>query len=675
MGLPNEIHPFLATGNDANRYKIPYSLRFRNDGSNGAKLVRTFQNAGNRKTWTWSVWLKLGRQAQADSFLFAYNSGGGYNRTYHELLNGTITIGDYTTGYVWQVATNQLLRDYSAWYHYVVQFDTTQATASNRVRLYLNGSQITSLSTANYPSLNYDAYINQAAEHVIGSIGYANNSGFDGYMAEMHFIDGYAYDPSYFGYTDTLTNQWQPKKYTGAYGTNGFYLPFKDNTTATSENKVTYSEAFDDASWAKPVAPVAPTVTANAIAAPNGSVTADRLEFSGPTAHPVYKESAFTIANGSTVTTSVYLKNYIAGSYNLQCFIYTPTNLDSYTNIVFDSNGVLTSCTPVGGDAANTTAEFYDVGNGWYRVVCRHTNNSGSSESGCRISVGQNGNSGASGVYAWGAQMELSPTVGPYFTTTSSAQSSTLQIGRDESSNKVAGWNNWAASGISLTSGTTYDVLKDVPVSWDDGGTGRGNYCTLNPLISQISGVNISATLSNANLTATDANNPSYNSGSNATIGFSSGKWYWEAVIGSSGPTYTVTGLAFLNPYQLNHYGIEYAPYNLSGTIRWASGGSSTNLQTGVGSVIAGDIISLVVDADNKTIAWYKNNVQVGTTVNYTSYLPSASYAVWPSCWMANGTGASLSFNFGQRPFSYTPPAGYKALNTYNLADPSLPLV
>ena len=676
MSLPTSTHPFLITGNDANQYKVPYSLRFRNDGSNGAKLVRTFQNAGNRKTWTWSVWLKIGRQAQSDSFLFAYNSGGGYNRTYHEFLNGTITIGDYTTGYVWQVATTQVIRDYAAWYHYVVQFDTTQATAANRVRLYLNGSQITALATASYPSLNYDAYINQAAEHVIGSIGYANNSGFDGYMAEMYFIDGYAYDPSYFGYTDRITNQWHPKKYTGAYGTNGFYLPFKDNTTATSENKLTYSEQFNDASWAKPAAPVAPTVTANAIAAPNGTVTADRLEFSGPTAHPVYKESSFTITNGSTVTTSVYLKNYIAGSYNLQCFIFTPTNLDSYTNIVFDSNGVLTSCTPVGGDAANTTAEFYDIGNGWYRVVCMHTNNSGSSEGGCRFSVGQNGNSGASGIYAWGAQMELSSTVGPYWSTTSSVGVSTYRIGRD-ASNGDASWNNWVGYSMlfySPANTTTFlhDSYIDSPTSYNDGSTyyNRGNYPVLDPYINP---TNTIYTVSNGNLTyycPSSSGNGGRMSAA-ATHALGTAKYYWEVY-----PTDTNGGFGLVGYHNQAVDPVATAnPGNTVYIVGFSSNQGAYNITlTYTGTTFtytANDLIGLAYDGTAGTLAFYKNGSLIGT---YSGI--STSYLLYPGE-VANASAAATNYsiNFGQRPFKYTPPSGYVALNSYNLQNPSLPLV
>jgi hypothetical protein len=668
MSLPTSTHPFLITGNDGNRHKITNSLRFR--ASNSAYLVRTPINASNRSTWTWSAWIKRGSLGSQRSLFTSYYASSAYDR-FEFTSSDTLRYQHVSSSITYiDVATTAVFRDPSAWYHVVLRMDGSQSSGS-RWKLYVNGVQQTFTGTDNTNA----SLINN---NNITYIGYDQQSGtyFDGYMAEVNFVDGYAYDPSYFGYTDTLTNQWIPKRYTGTYGINGFYLPFKDNTTATSENKATYSEAFDDASWAKPAAPVAPTVTANAIAAPNGTTTADRIEFSGPTAHPVYKEYSFTIANGSTVTTSVYLKNYIAGSYNLQCFIFTPTNLDSYTNIVFDSNGVLTSCTPVGGDAANTTAEFYDVGNGWYRVVCRHTNNSGSSEGGCRISVGQNGNSGASGVYAWGAQMELSSTVGPYFATAGSAGVSTYRIGRD-ASNGDASWNNWAGYGIGLfspanTVTTAHDSYIDSPTTYDDGSVyyNRGNYPVLNPFSNP---TNTIYTVSNGNLTyycpSSSGNGGRMSVASTFALG--AGKYYWEAY-----PTDTNGGFGLVGYYNQAVDPVATAnPGNTVYIVGFSSNQGAYNITlTYTGTTFtytANDLIGLAYDGTAGTLAFYKNGSLIGT---YSGI--STSYLLYPGTVAAASAAATnYSINFGQRPFRYTPPDGFKALNTYNLPNPLLPLV
>ena len=108
--------------------------------------------------------------------------------------------------------------------------DTTQATASNRIKIYVNGTQVTAFSTASYPSQNIDTFVDNTVSHQIGGTGHY----FDGYMTEINFIDGQALTPSSFGSTNAVTGVWQPAKYTGTYGTNGFYLPFTNTTSTTT---------------------------------------------------------------------------------------------------------------------------------------------------------------------------------------------------------------------------------------------------------------------------------------------------------------------------------------------------------------------------------------------------------------------------------------------------------
>jgi hypothetical protein len=133
----------------------------------------------------------------------------------------------------YDVITTQVFRDPAAWYHFVIAFDTTQATASDRVKIYVNGSQVTSFGTANYPPQNQIlqfAYPN--ANNKIGTWWNNTISYFDGEMAEVNFVDGQALAPTLFGAYSTY-NQWLPIRYAGTYGTNGFYLPFT-NTASTS---------------------------------------------------------------------------------------------------------------------------------------------------------------------------------------------------------------------------------------------------------------------------------------------------------------------------------------------------------------------------------------------------------------------------------------------------------
>jgi hypothetical protein len=126
----------------------------------------------------------------------------------------------------WLYTNAAIYRDPSAWYHIVVAVDTTQATAANRIKLYVNGLQVTALGTANYPTQNFDSWVNTTSTvHQHGLYSTGTPYYFDGYLAEVNFVDGQALTPSSFGTTDAY-GVWQPIRYTGTYGTNGFYLPF-----------------------------------------------------------------------------------------------------------------------------------------------------------------------------------------------------------------------------------------------------------------------------------------------------------------------------------------------------------------------------------------------------------------------------------------------------------------
>jgi hypothetical protein len=128
--------------------------------------------------------------------------------------------------------SSAVYRDLSAWYHIVVAFDTPNATASNRYKVYVNGSQIT--GTDNYPSQNDDTGWNMAQLHSIGRSHIDSTNYFNGYITEFYSIDGQALTPSSFGETDAQTGVWKPKSYSGTYGTNGFFLKFADNSNTTA---------------------------------------------------------------------------------------------------------------------------------------------------------------------------------------------------------------------------------------------------------------------------------------------------------------------------------------------------------------------------------------------------------------------------------------------------------
>ena len=210
---------------------IKRSLRFNDDDS--AYLNRTPSSAGNRKTFTFSCWTKRGNLGGSNKHIFAIQIDSSNQFVIRFVNTDKIQIYDYQSASHQLIFTTDVLyRDVSAWYHIVLAIDTTQSTNTDRFKLYVNGSQVTDFGTATYPSQNHDTLVNTTNAHDIGQ----KNSAlyFDGYLAEFHFIDGYQYDPSYFGFTDPVTNIWMPKRYEGIHGTNGYYLDFSDNSSAAA---------------------------------------------------------------------------------------------------------------------------------------------------------------------------------------------------------------------------------------------------------------------------------------------------------------------------------------------------------------------------------------------------------------------------------------------------------
>jgi hypothetical protein len=217
----------------AGGYDINNSLRFRSSAT--ANLTRTPASSGDRQKFTISVWIKRGTLSTEQAII---TQGSGNRDIVRINPDNTLFFYWYDATLTYSaVSTTQVFRDPSAWYHIVVAVDTTQATSSNRVKLYVNGTQVTALTSTSYPNQNYSfTYWNTTNASAIGKDIVANNAHLDGYMAEFHFIDGSQKAASDFGETDTTTGVWKPAKYTGTYGTNGYYLKFSDIATTSGSN-------------------------------------------------------------------------------------------------------------------------------------------------------------------------------------------------------------------------------------------------------------------------------------------------------------------------------------------------------------------------------------------------------------------------------------------------------
>ena len=220
MSGPFGASQFMYASGGFYSHEISHSIRF-DDGSS-EYLSRTPGSAGNRKTMTWSGWFKRSDLAGHQRFF-----GAGVDNYVSFTSAGAIEINLRSGGSTSNafIVTNNLHRDVSAWYHIVVAIDTTQGTDTNRVKIYVNGVQQTSFSEDAYPSQNNDLNsFNNTVEQFIGRFSAGNY--YDGYMAEVHFIDGLALTPASFG--ETKNDIWIPKNTSGlTYGTQGFRLQFK----------------------------------------------------------------------------------------------------------------------------------------------------------------------------------------------------------------------------------------------------------------------------------------------------------------------------------------------------------------------------------------------------------------------------------------------------------------
>ena len=271
------IFPGSAIPSAVSDYEIDNSLRF--DNATDPQLTRTFTADGNRRTWTFSCWLKTSNVDVANDeahIWSAFDGSGGYydyirfNNLNDGVLKWTIAESD-NGGIEGALVPTQVFRDPGAWYHMIFAFDST-AAATNRMRMYVNGVEVTDFSTDTNPDADFQCNnINTQCRHRVGSSAYPaspTDGSMDGYMAEVYFIDGTQLAPSSFGELDSDTNQWKPLdsdtvKDAVTFGTNGFYQKYNSTELAAS---------FEDSS---PL--TSPTITF----VPTESITADILVVAG----------------------------------------------------------------------------------------------------------------------------------------------------------------------------------------------------------------------------------------------------------------------------------------------------------------------------------------------------------------------------------------------------------
>ena len=211
-------------------YEIDNSIKLEDD--NDEFLTRTNASGTNRKTWTVSVWFKQTELASQRNSYTEIWDGGVFGEGTRMGMDNTdrfwIDIGGGTgnTGTNYRNFSTLKLRDTSAWYHLVVALDTTQSTAANRLKVWLNGTEITAWDQQQIPAQNYQCAVEAGVTMTWGAYN-ATYHGFCGYLAECNYVDGVTATQNDFGEYDEDSGIWKPIKYTGSYGTNGCYLDFE----------------------------------------------------------------------------------------------------------------------------------------------------------------------------------------------------------------------------------------------------------------------------------------------------------------------------------------------------------------------------------------------------------------------------------------------------------------
>ena len=292
MSGPFGSTAWMANPSTGGFYDFPITNSLRFEDGDTAYLTKTPSSASNQKTWTWSGWVKRGN-ITTDQVYFGARALSTSTPYFFFGFNTSTDILAQNSNNAGALYTTQKFRDTSAWYHIVYAVDTTQGTASNRVKVYVNGSQITDFGTENDPSQNVDTAINSTIAHWTGII--TNGAGsrtnpIDGYMADVNFIDGAALTPSSFG--ETKNDIWIPKDTSGlTFGTNGYRLEFKQVGTGTaSSTTIGADTSGNDNHWtstnlvASDVVPDSPTnnfATLNPLSKDGHTLSQGNLHVSG----------------------------------------------------------------------------------------------------------------------------------------------------------------------------------------------------------------------------------------------------------------------------------------------------------------------------------------------------------------------------------------------------------
>ena len=658
-------------------YPIDNSLLISGESSaaNTGYLSRSLSQSGDRKTWTYSTWIKRdNEQASITQYIMSAGSNTQnyetlifYPRsTYSDRPNASFHYQYYTSNSLQAYAQSEMsFRDYSAWYHIVFVKDSTLATAADRLRLYVNGVRqdfINYSSTAfQTVSQNNEGYINNSSyDHYVGSTVYSTTSSDGvGYLAETNFVDGQGLTADDFGVIDTCSGQWVAKEYTGTYGTNGFHLPFSNGSD--------WSYHFDgNGDWI-----TVPSTSGNPFDFGTGNFTIEGWFY---TQRSGSYSGYWGISQGGGANQKINLSD-TSGNGILDLDIggtivinsSTVDTLDKWVHVAvvregtgtnqlkIYANGTLVGSGTSSVDFSSFTANFVLGHNGEYWP------NAASAFDGYisnfRVVKG-------TAVYTSSFTPSGSPLTAISGTTYLTAQSSTFVDNSSLGQTVTVNGNTYAdknspfqldfaddhsgnANNFTPTNLTGADVRPDTPTN---------NFCTLNPL--GISDYNL-WTFTKGNTKGVSASDGF----GEATFLLSSGKWYFEVDHTDAGGKNGLI-VALVDPND-----------------KWVGGSFDVRLMDGLGTGLYG----ISIDMDAGSFATTLN----GSASSSGSFTPQDCKLTFTNGNTANSKtfianfGQDSSFAGGRTAqgnadangigdFYYTPPSGYLALCTRNLPEPEI---
>ena len=587
--------------------------------SNGV-LTRTLSSSDTKK-WTVEAIVKKAKDGSQSTIFDGGTTNTNYTWVRFETAHNLRIRSVVGSSAVVDLITTQVFRDFGAYLHIVVTYDSANATASERVKLFINGTQVTDFSTETYPSLNQVSIINSAVGHRIGTNDDSSQD-FDGYLSRVTFIDGQALAPTDFG---ELTDDgfWQINDVSElTFGTNGFLIEGGANVAAGID---TLATGKDD------VLDIGDSVT----------------KWQGNTGSYSYAQGAGNEIRATTNDDGIYSSHVFKGDFDFDIDEYDATNgllgvfasNEVGTFAGADTNGNLDAMTKsfwiqrATGGAANLAY----VGGSSEGVTLSHTN-------GANYRFERR--SGTITLYKNDSSLHVFSVTYTGNMVVFIGNGNTSFEAIDVTITDKAGGNNFAATG-------TITATNDSPTNGGDDDE-YGNYCTANPVIP------LTAVFTNGNLTSTTVNR-----GSRGTLSIPpTGKWYFEYTAGNA---YPMTGLQ-------KDGGVTNTNGQVSVTLNLDYAGNAAKLYDNAsvsGSYGAtygsGDVIGVACDADAGTLTFYKNNSTQGVAKSSMDY----SADTWFPHMHQFDTGTH-SFNFGSVAFSYTPPSNHLALSTANLSTPAI---